>query len=357
MYASPTVINSEYSEFNLKKLRLNTRFQNIIYYCVSDLVNDTFNFLDDVADGSMVVMWNPEETGYWHQHWITRLNDKLKNKKFEFVYLTGAGPNNNISEFFDIKFNFRHLTVFDSRVVDVWNNQDGIDDPIGPVAVSVHKYKKFTFLNEEDAVHQRYVLSRLAQSGLLDQGVVSFQLTNDVDIFSKSNDLSEKHGFTPAGIDYVKDQCTNLPKLPIEVSGVLKRSTHHNTYVSVVAETFLTYSSQPFKQTFVTEKIFNSIACNQIFFIVGQPHSLKLLKDMGYQTFASIIDEGYDNIESHQERLFAVTREIVKFLKRPEDEITADYEKIIPIIEHNRDLLFKQTLKHKMQTFFNEHYA
>lgn len=372
MYSEIKVVNKEHTEFNLSRLRVKTKFKLIVFNCVYDNFSDSYDWMDEYNnDDTLVVFWHPVEVGHWDQSWIDRLNQKIKGKKFSFVYTTGAGPDIELDKMFNIEFDIKYLTVFDIRVVEIWNSKTGWDNPGGPLAVSKYKYKNFTFLNRKDAVHRRYVLSRLSQSNLLDTGVVSFQMADNGDVFAGDNDLNNNYGFTDAGIEYIRQQCINTPKLPIfiednqpgninniptDICGALFRHTHHNTYAGIVGETFLTYPINSFKQTFITEKTFNTIACNQIFFIVGHPHSLRLLKQLGYKTFDSIIDESYDDILSHQERLFAVTREIVKFLNRPEDQIANDYNKVIDVIEHNRDLLFKHTLKHKMQKFFDDHY-
>ena len=87
----------------------------------------------------------------------------------------------------------------------------------------------------------------------------------------------------------------------------------------------------------------NKILNNQIFFIVGQSHSLELLKDLGYKTFDTIIDETYDTIDHNGDRLEAVSQEVIKFLNRPIEQIREDYIRAIPVIEHNRNLMFSQS--------------
>ena len=372
MYSEIKVINKEHTEFNLSRLRVKTKFKLIVFNCVYDNFSDSYDWMEEHnSEDTLVVFWHPVEVGHWDQSWIDRLNQKIKGKKFSFVYLTGAGPESNLNKFFNIDFDVKYFTAFDMRVVEMWNSTTGWENPPGPLDVMIHKYKHFTCLNRKDAVHRRYVLSRLYQSELLGNGVVSYQMADNGDVFLGDNDLNKNYGFTEAGIDYIKAQSKKTPPLPfyiedhepnnqsnfpIDVCCALYRNKHYNTYANLVGETFFTYPTNSFKQTFLTEKTFNAIACNQIFFIVGHPHSLRLLKQLGYKTFDSVIDESYDDVVSHQERLFTVTREAIKFLNRPEEEISNDYKKVIPIIEHNRDLLFKQTLKYKMQKFFDDHY-
>ena len=87
--------------------------------------------------------------------------------------------------------------------------------------------------------------------------------------------------------------------------------------------------------------------------IVGQAGSLDLLRSLGYKTFDGIIDESYDTILNNPDRLEAVTNEAIRFISRPIEDVRADYIKVLDIIEHNRDLLFKQNLQDRIQGFLD----
>jgi hypothetical protein len=91
-----------------------------------------------------------------------------------------------------------------------------------------------------------------------------------------------------------------------------------------------------------------------MFIIVGQAGSLDLLHSLGYQTFSSIIDESYDNILDNDQRLVIVTEEILQFISRPIESIRKDYIKVKDIIDHNRDLLYKQTLDNRLQNLLDQ---
>jgi len=227
----------------------------------------------------------------------------------------------------------KYFTAHDIKLVESWSKDQGLENPItGPLDINIHKYKHFSYLNKTDTIQQRYVLSRLNQSNLIRNGSISYP-TLEHDVFNKIV------GFTDAGIEYIKMQCGSIPIVPNDITWF--RDKHFQTYVNIATD---------------IENIFKAFGSNQIFFTLGKRGSLVSLKRLGYKTFDNIIDESYDDVGLDQERLFTATRTIISFLNRPEEEISNDYKKVIPIIEHNRDLLFKQTLKYKMQKFFDENF-
>lgn len=106
-------------------------------------------------------------------------------------------------------------------------------------------------------------------------------------------------------------------QLPI-TSDELSDSDHNNhklivdkyysdAYWHVVVETHFDAST-----VFLTEKTFKPILNLQPFIIVGAPNSLTTLKNLGYQTFESVIDESYDQIVDNEQRLHACF-EIIKY--------------------------------------------
>ena len=331
MYSEIKVVNKEHTEFDFTWIRVKTKFKVIVFNCVHDNRSDSYAWMDEHnSEDTLIVFWEALNITNWDITWVKRLNGKIKNNKSHFLYLTGSEFDSNLYKSFNIEFNVKYFTAHDIKVVDQWNR----DHMPGPFDINIHKYKQFSYLNKKDTVSNRYILSRLYQSNIIDNGAVSYH-TMANEIFDKSV------GFTDAGFEYIKMQCRNIPLVATDL--VWLRDKHYQTYVNIVTE----------PENFITENTFKALGSNQIFFIVGKYKSLELLRRLGYKTFDAIIDESYDDIESDQERLFTVTREIVSFLSRTEDQILGDYKKVITNIEHNRDLLFKQTLKSKMQQFFD----
>ena len=73
------------------------------------------------------------------------------------------------------------------------------------------------------------------------------------------------------------------------------------------------------------------------FIIVGQPFSLRRLRDIGYRTFHSIWDESYDTIINPKERMSAIVDLVLQLNSRKDfrDTIVSCRE----IVEHNFAML------------------
>lgn len=110
-----------------------------------------------------------------------------------------------------------------------------------------------------------------------------------------------------------------------------------SSYVGLVTDT--NYDSD---DVFLSEKIFNVMHHHQIFWYLGPPGALQYLQSQGYQTFGDIIDESYDQIQNHADRLVAATDSIIQFLRQPLDVLAQAYQKVLPKITHNKFWVTRQ---------------
>ena len=87
----------------------------------------------------------------------------------------------------------------------------------------------------------------------------------------------------------------------------------------------------------VSEKTWRPIALQMPFIIVGQPFSLRRLRDIGYRTFHGIWDESYDTIIDPKERMSAIVELVLQLNSR------TDFRNMIDscrdIVEHNFAML------------------
>ena len=79
------------------------------------------------------------------------------------------------------------------------------------------------------------------------------------------------------------------------------------TGIEVVLETLFDDS-----RWHLTEKTLRPIACGQPFLLMATPGSLQYLKQYGFETFGSLIDETYDQIVDSRQRLQAVIAEMAR---------------------------------------------
>lgn len=108
-----------------------------------------------------------------------------------------------------------------------------------------------------------------------------------------------------------------------------------NSFASVVCETVFGDNNDPM----ITEKTLKPLAYGQPFLMVACNGVLALLHDLGFQTFADVIDESYDSIASPQTRFEHVLREIKRLSSLSEREIYLIYKKLIPRLRSNQRVL------------------
>ena len=355
MNSSITVRNPERTEFNFEKINLVSNY-NIILHCVYDLVNhfEELDFLATCTEKDLVILWHPVEMGVWESAWMNQLSQIVADAKFKLIYLTGCSNQLNINKFLPYSFDLRFFPVFDVRSQDLFDRKKAWARP-----VMVDKNNKFLFLNSKDIPHRRHILGALIKNNLLNQCIISYRCSEGLlDIETNFNLVT---GFTEEQLvlanEYARLAFTKLP-ITIDnhtVSAKLPRSMYLDSYLNIVGETSFINVPHSFNMSFVTEKTYNAIANNQMFIIVGHAGSLSLLKSLGYKTFGGIIDESYDTIKNNGQRLEAVTNEIIRFISRPIEEIKYDYNQVVDIIEHNRDLLYSQNLQTRLQNLIDEY--
>jgi len=178
---------------------------------------------------------------------------------------------------------------------------------------------KFLFLNGRARPHRKYLYERFKQSGILNQSLWtmldsrpcisrSFVLPSDnVNLMATNSelqwlpkqyevDLYKDTTITPgpANRTFVKNELFNNTWGEI----YLKAEPYVDTYFSLVTETVV---EQPWP--FRTEKIAKPLAIGHPFIVATTPGYYRDLHRLGFQTFGHLIDESFDSIEHHQDRM------------------------------------------------------
>ena len=84
-------------------------------------------------------------------------------------------------------------------------------------------------------------------------------------------------------------------------------------YSSLINLTSETFYYEP--GLFLSEKTWKPILAGQMFIIIGQKHTLKRLRDIGFETFGHIFDESYDNMDNDK-RMYAAIDQLDILLKK-----------------------------------------
>lgn len=85
----------------------------------------------------------------------------------------------------------------------------------------------------------------------------------------------------------------------------------------------------------LTEKVFKPICLRMPFVLVSTAHSLKYLRDYGFQTFGDIWDESYDDETDDFRRLEKIADLLISLDKMSPDQLQDIYQRSLPALEHN----------------------
>lgn len=216
--------------------------------------------------------------------------------------------------------------------------------------------KKFLNLNRRWRLHRPVFVSLLKTHGLLDSGYVSFA---DADDGRNWENIWEHVAQVEPSLAPHKDEIINMPSLYLDTTDLtvnqaeLTRSTdeyYSNSYFSVVSETNFYQDWGP--GLFASEKTFKPIKMRHPFILLNRPHSLDMLRRIGYQTFDGIIDESYDREEDDQKRMMMVLEETKRLSALNTEELSDFVHKTSVICEHN---FYTLNTKTEWVTRFYEH--
>ena len=119
---------------------------------------------------------------------------------------------------------------------------------------------------------------------------------------------------------------------PVSLNFVIPIDVYNNTAYSILTETNWE------KVHFLTEKTSKCLIARRLFVAFAGPGFLKALKQLGFQTFDSVIDESYDLIFDNTLRWQAAFEQVKLLHKLPQADVLG---KIRPILEHNHDLIMR----------------
>jgi len=182
-----------------------------------------------------------------------------------------------------------------------------------------NKPYKFLFLNGRTRPHRKYLYERFRQLGILEQSLWTmlesrpsisrcFRIDdNNVNLMATTSELRwlpkeyeveqyQNAQITPgpANRAFIKQELFNHTWGEI----YLKPEPYIDTYFSLVTETVF---EQPWP--FRTEKIAKPLMIGHPFIVATTPGYYRDLHRLGFRTFGHVIDESFDQIEHHQDRM------------------------------------------------------
>lgn len=204
------------------------------------------------------------------------------------------------------------------RILDYPENHREIDRA-GDIFSQTNKPYKFMFLNGRARPHRKYLWHKFQQQDLLKHALwtmldsrptISRQFNlkyNGINLMATTTPLQrlpakyevEQYRTTvispgPAERTFVKNELFNYTWGEI----YLQAEPYCDTYFSLVTETVFDY---PY--SFRTEKIAKPLAVGHPWIVASNAGFYRDMRNLGFQTFDSLIDESFDSIDNSQERM------------------------------------------------------
>ena len=223
-------------------------------------------------------------------------------------------------------------------------------------AVEKYRPNKFICLNRRPSIHRYAVVSNLFD--IRDQGILTCALKGS---YSDWYQNWVEENFLSEYFELAEKYKTEIkPNLPLTYDDGInpevdnpaanewgKVEKYYSSYLYIVTETFFENRAQGQDTLFLSEKIFKPIIFFQPFVAFARPGTLKLMQNLGYQTFGDFIDESYDTIDNDKQRMYKAVESVKKFVSLSNEEIQQLMIKMTPIFKHNYGVL-KQNWEYKI---------
>jgi hypothetical protein len=115
------------------------------------------------------------------------------------------------------------------------------------------------------------------------------------------------------------------------------RTVYYDVFCDIVNESRFAQPTANY-----SEKVYRPMFYKKPFVLVAPPHTLHYLREQGFQTFGDFWDESYDALEDHESRLFAIFDIIDQINNMSISDLKIIYNKMLPILEHNRKTLLEK---------------
>lgn len=276
---------------------------------------------------------------------------KLEIPAQQIILLTESASIKDIVKRVAEQYNQPLINVHWLRIFE-YNVSNNTTDLVKPNTLEIKHYdKKFINLNRRWRIHRPIFVALLKLFGLLDKGYVSLasiegaswtEMWPYIEMALHDSELLNI-------LNNNKDQIMSIPDLYLDTTELHINQAditdslnfyYENSYFSLVNET--NYFTQYGEAIFLSEKVFKPIAKLHPFILITRPHSLAMLRSLGYKTFNGLIDETYDTIVEDNERMLTIIREVKRLSSLEGNELTYFLTKAKEICEYNYNILCDQ---------------
>jgi hypothetical protein len=303
---------------------------------IADAFDIPDNVLDDIANHKCKILMVCPFEGFDWNFWEKLAS--IVGQQYNLTYENFVVMDGNLTEHDVIKsvyFNYWERNM-------MYRNLSDFETTGTTNIIEKHwRHNKFIFLNRRPH-HGRQAAVTLMHDHF-DKGLISLHLNGQMHpgyyeaqerlfkdryptIFNTYTQIDLKSRLPMTINDGIDAEQAN----PVNDTNVYK---FYDAFLHIVAETY--QSPVPGDRMFFSEKIFKPVMTMQPFVLLGQQHSLRAFKELGYQTFDKFIDESYDDIENDEQRLEAAIASATEFFDRSNDELHDVMIEMLPVLNHN----------------------
>ena len=224
--------------------------------------------------------------------------------------------------------------------------------------ISKGYYRQFKYCSHNNNIkdHRVELLLFLIKNNLLDDGVTTWfgggepkaQGAGELD-FTKFNSVSR--GIVDYSKEYGKESVEFANKfIPNSYDSkeegfftFLNLIPYFNSYFNIITETSWGpgYDFEVPQKIHLTEKVWKPISTFQPFILISTKNNLKKLREWGFRTFDDFIDESYDELDTYEERIKIINKEIIRLCGMSRKELDDWYWSMEDILVHNSENLTK----------------
>jgi hypothetical protein len=216
---------------------------------------------------------------------------------------------------------------------ELWYYQRNIGSPALPIHSSPRE-RDFTVLNRLHKSWRATVMADLQRNSVLDNSYWSYCETGELDLDNpiEIDSVAGLETATKQFLNHAPHECDNLDQNQRNNHSLVESKYHTNSYCNIVMETH--FDADQSGGTFLTEKTFKPIKHGQMFFVAGPAGSLAALRDLGYRTFDSVLDNTYDLVTDNTQRWLRLCAAI----QQAKYQLDTRFEVCRRDIEHNQQL-------------------
>ena len=211
----------------------------------------------------------------------------------------------------------------------------------------MHRQLFSKFLIRENLVRDNLVAINTDAVDYLDEDEIKRRITTEENRLIARGDVKQDWFYNKHLLDLWRDVPLVYHRHPDidefnkngNTNGQTNLTFLHKASFNIVSETVFDYPAP-----FCTEKTAQSLMSKRPFIMIGPCGNMQHLRDRGFKTFHTIIDESYDKIEDPNKRLEAIMRLVLEINKKSQKELNDMVYEVKDTLIHNYSLMLEKIM-------------